>query len=1483
MDNSEQEVFEFEKKSSFSFSKSWQGFKIALMGTLFVMANDMELSLVMNVIAMVIDFLQMLAFPFNQNSGFPWSDRLTGWLVELCNGIQLEFYISGSNPLQNLILYIIAIFLVFLNLAIICIVGYRFIKKKAQNVFLLKMLRSVTSLLTTVFFMPVLSVFVLIASCSLHRSLNVGGCPADDSKVLFISSVIFSILLCTISLVVCASFYELDYKSDDASARPHARIELIYLMGKMVITVVFKMCEQQEYNLLQIFAILGVGIPMTFLYAIYMPFYNYWISVLQAQLVAIFTWSGICLALALFINNPEDPGPAMLFYVGSVCVWILTKETCDWWRRKLVEKNIYTVNNPYQVELHARFMILERACTYKTEEEKLLTEAEDFYYQAERKFPESSLLKIFVAQFHLTYRDRQEAIPKLEQAERRSPAIDEQFIIYKTRQNVGKDVITMVTFTSYMESSSKMEIVSLSYQLEFWKALTLKSSNNDNQLIFLSKNITKNIDTAANNYKFMLSIDRTHKKMVPMYVYFMEDVLHRVDEEVKNLKNRLRDMIENHNINKIVSSSKLEQQPRISISMEKTTFGRIDKVNPEMISWIKLPKAKLMNQRVDSLMPYYFGQCFVAYLNEIKEKWEEMLGPPPVEMYFIDNDDMLIGCTCNFILESDDSSGKFQGKTVESSINVESRTSSLLPAKSFVSPSQTKNFDNWHRPINCVLVPHEDSEIVIFISSEYLIMNFNSKAAAFFGMNNEMIGVKNIKDYVSNFDGLFERAKKHLDMNSGMLVEFSPVQTFLISNSGTFSRIRISINSYCVDNNIYYILTITEPGSYSKPTQRFFSLFIKFLEVYLKKGGHLGGKNPGILSFDEEDESVRINKLMHRVRKEVESKNSQRSPELDYLSKLMWIFMILMMAAFGGSYAVSVLSFENYVSKINNLDILTDVRAQSASISMYIVMLDLNRQGFDIPDSQETIISYLIETADKALDNIDYISKHSGLDELQDQSLACVSFKYLGGYEIVYYNPVNALIQQATYALKLSRSGISDFNIFNNSYAFWCFFNGKNAIRNSLDDISNKLVSTAEKSRQEIEKWAYTFASIEIALIIAAIFISLPLILKSEELNMKIIRVFYTLPNSILCYLQDITKINLEMRKDKHYPDNRSRYQSAEDLWEEFLITNERKNNRSFTTIQETPTYQVTFCKKFKAFYKNSFTKRLMIYCIISAGISWGLQTYVGVIIPTIKLDSAAMIIKNSGLISAFQSQVSSSLIAEILVATEENSMKEAEDVYKYLNDSSIFVYPNSENTFWDVLNNTDFLRIYFNMLIEGNISLGVDYDNMYSLQISQFINDFIPNACPSYIDDCSYYKYLVSRGYFYAIHSSIIDSEFLAYYIYENRNLSISDRMLKTSSELLPLLKLQYHYINASCYEVEHIIINYYTSIVNTYNFIQEMVLIFYYIFCVSYMILIFRRTLNYHERKKKMTRSMLLLLPQRVVEFSKHIQKALENMDYD
>jgi hypothetical protein len=75
---------------------------------------------------------------------------------------KLEFYISETDPVWNLIIYWLMFATVFLNIINFLYVGYNFIKQRAQNVFLLKTLRIVTNLFTTILYQPILQQFCII-------------------------------------------------------------------------------------------------------------------------------------------------------------------------------------------------------------------------------------------------------------------------------------------------------------------------------------------------------------------------------------------------------------------------------------------------------------------------------------------------------------------------------------------------------------------------------------------------------------------------------------------------------------------------------------------------------------------------------------------------------------------------------------------------------------------------------------------------------------------------------------------------------------------------------------------------------------------------------------------------------------------------------------------------------------------------------------------------------------------------------------------------------------------------------------------------------------------------------------------------------------------------------------------------------------------------------------------------------------------------
>jgi hypothetical protein len=192
-------------------------------------------------------------------------------------------------------------------------------------------------------------------------------------------------------------------------------------LAKAIITVQFSTFDGPPNHPYLIFSILALGFTIGFLYIFYLPYYHWLTTVIQAQLIAVFTWCGVCLLLAYLENNSEDAGPITLFYIGSFCVWRLTKDLCYWRREQLTGKSNDEIENIYEVELYVRFYLMQKAGSLKPEQvnEAMLEQLEAFYFYMEKKFTKEPLLEIFIAQYYITYkRSLEDAVVKMEQAEK---------------------------------------------------------------------------------------------------------------------------------------------------------------------------------------------------------------------------------------------------------------------------------------------------------------------------------------------------------------------------------------------------------------------------------------------------------------------------------------------------------------------------------------------------------------------------------------------------------------------------------------------------------------------------------------------------------------------------------------------------------------------------------------------------------------------------------------------------------------------------------------------------------------------------------------------------------------------------------------------------------------------------------------------------------------------------------------------------------
>eukprot|EP01137_Pigoraptor_chileana_P018634 Opistho-2@78428 len=124
------------------FSRALESAKNGLFGILFVMAKDATVSPLLAVIEMVIDFVQLLAFPFSAyHQDFPWNRSQTSWFESFVRPFVFETYLD-----KNRSVFYVVIAIIVLLLANAAFVGYSFSRSKYRMMWTLKLLRTISGL-----------------------------------------------------------------------------------------------------------------------------------------------------------------------------------------------------------------------------------------------------------------------------------------------------------------------------------------------------------------------------------------------------------------------------------------------------------------------------------------------------------------------------------------------------------------------------------------------------------------------------------------------------------------------------------------------------------------------------------------------------------------------------------------------------------------------------------------------------------------------------------------------------------------------------------------------------------------------------------------------------------------------------------------------------------------------------------------------------------------------------------------------------------------------------------------------------------------------------------------------------------------------------------------------------------------------------------------------------------------------------------------
>lgn len=202
---------------------------------LFILLKEEDSGVIKLALLRLIDFFQLMVFPFNSDAEFPWrAGALYDSLKSLVEAFQVINYLTNFPWTTYLVIFYLGIFLVFLIILDIIYVLYSISRRKFSVVWPLKALSTFCSLFVTVLFLPLLSnvsshlleLFVSLITCKktedgayVHVSYTEIVCWQGSHIFHGVMASLISVVFIGISLVVTLTFYEAKGFSTSAGSR----------------------------------------------------------------------------------------------------------------------------------------------------------------------------------------------------------------------------------------------------------------------------------------------------------------------------------------------------------------------------------------------------------------------------------------------------------------------------------------------------------------------------------------------------------------------------------------------------------------------------------------------------------------------------------------------------------------------------------------------------------------------------------------------------------------------------------------------------------------------------------------------------------------------------------------------------------------------------------------------------------------------------------------------------------------------------------------------------------------------------------------------------------------------------------------------------------------------------------------------------------------------------------------------------------------
>eukprot|EP01137_Pigoraptor_chileana_P019069 Opistho-2@79567 len=277
-------------------------FENAAYSVLFAMVHDSELGPVLAFLALLVEDIQLLSFSWSRQFGFT---PLPGLFA---------FEYKGTNENYGAFQAIFGVaFAVVLVVILTCLyIGISYRIGRFRAVWPVRLLRLLSTLLSTLLLMPITTVFLQAVNC---KKNSVSGevelvdypgtaCFSGKHAPVFALSLVSLVFMITYALTMALICFEQDPRSKNPSARPHGRAEAVYVFVRVFLLAVYEFAGHESRSASG--AKLGVALPsllfLCYVVLYYQPFYVSRMTDIRAG-IFFASAGGVIIAIGIFASN----------------------------------------------------------------------------------------------------------------------------------------------------------------------------------------------------------------------------------------------------------------------------------------------------------------------------------------------------------------------------------------------------------------------------------------------------------------------------------------------------------------------------------------------------------------------------------------------------------------------------------------------------------------------------------------------------------------------------------------------------------------------------------------------------------------------------------------------------------------------------------------------------------------------------------------------------------------------------------------------------------------------------------------------------------------------------------------------------------------------------------------------------------------------------------------------------------------------------